>query len=478
MRRTITMLVLIVASFMDLMDAMITNVALPSIRRDLGASAAQLEWTVSAYVLLFAVLLIAGGRLGDMFGRRTVFLIGVGGFAAASLAACISQTGTELVSARGTQGGFAALMVPQVLATAQALYEPAERAKILGVISALGGLGVLAGQLLGGWMVTANAFGIGWRSVFVINVPIGLAIFVLALLVVPKTRSVRPVGLDARGTLLAIVGCLAVMFFLVEGNTLGWPAWLWGVLAVGLALLGVFCIAERATEKNGRSALLPMRLFTDRSFAAASLIQITNYLGWGSFALMIAIYSQEALHFTPLRAGLTMVPVTVGSFVGTALAPLAARLGRLAVLLGGLVEAVGFAGYAYAIHEAGAGMTVWSLALPLLITGIGMILLAAPLMNLALYDVPTSDAGAASGAFSMFQQLGNAFGVALVGLVFFDIVGSGKTQPIYQHAIVCGNWITIAAFAAAGLLALALPAAKTTATASVEATTTHAQGAA
>lgn len=459
MRRNIAMLVLIVASFMDLMDAMITNVALPSIQRDLGATSAELEWTLSAYVLLFAVLLVTGGRLGDIAGRRTVFLTGVAGFALSSLGACLSQTGGELVVARGLQGTFAALMVPQVLATAHALYEPCERGKIFGLISALGGLGVLSGQLLGGWMVTANAFGIGWRSVFAINVPVGAAIFVLALFLVPDTRTGGRPRLDVPGTLLAVAGAIGLMYPLVEGNTLGWPGWIWAVLAAGVLFTAAFCWTEQRIERCGRDVLLPVRLLRTRSLGTGLLVQVANYLGWGSFAMMIAIYSQEALHFTPLRAGLTMLPVTLGSFAGAALAPVAARHGRLAVVAGGLLEAAGFGGYGYAIHHAGAGLTIWTLAIPLFVTGVGMIVLAVPLMGLALRDVPDPDAGAASGAFSMFQQLGNAFGVAIVGLVFFGVIGSDQGQPVYQRAIIAGNWVTVAAFAAAALCAICLPAA-------------------
>lgn len=457
MRRPIIMLVLVIASFMDLMDAMITNVALPSIQKDLNASSAQLEWTASAYVLLFAVLLITGGRLGDMVGRRSVFLVGIAGFSFASLAITLAQNGEILVVMRGVQGAFAALMVPQVLSTAQALYAPDERGKILGVMSALGGLGVLAGQLLGGWMVTANAFGIGWRSVFAINIPTGLVIFVLTLILVPNTAADERIRLDLVGTLLAVVSALGIVFPLIEGNSQDWPRWIWAVLIVGLAALTGFIAHERARGRKGKDVLLPMSLFADHGFAVGSLVQVSNYLGWGSFAIMIMIYTQEALHFSPLQAGLVMLPVTLGSFLGTVLSPVAAKLGRGAVIAGGLIQATGFTGYALAIHHAGKDLTIWSLSLPLLITGVGMIVFAVPLMSLALHNVPHSNAGAASGILTMFQQLGNAFGIAIVGSVFFGILGNGADQSAYQHAIISGNWVTVTAFGTASVLAALMP---------------------
>lgn len=451
------MLVLMVASFMDLMDAMITNVALPAIRDDLGASSSQLEWTTSAYILLFAVLLIFGGRLGDLLGRRLVFLVGIAGFTVASLSAALATSGHALVISRGVQGAFAALMVPQVLATAQALYQPHERGKIFGAMSALGGLGVLAGQLIGGWLVTANAFGLGWRSVFAINVPIGVVILVLALILVPNTRSERARRLDVVGTLLATLAALALVFGLIEGNSHDWSPLIIAILIAGVVAALAFVGHEKHRERRGRDVLLPMHLFGNRGFAVGSAVQLSNYLGWGSFAIMISIYVQEALHFTALQAGLTMLPVTLGSFAGTALAPLAARLGRTAVVTGALLQAAGFVGYGLVIQYAGPGLSIWALAAPLFLTGVGMIIFAVPLMTVALHDVPTHDAGAASGAFSMFQQLGSVFGVAVVGIAFFGIIGSGVSQPIYQHAIVAGNWITVAAFAVTAVLAALLP---------------------
>ncbi|WGW12519.1 MFS transporter [Saxibacter everestensis] len=454
-KRSLAMAVLVVAQFMDLMDAMITNVALPSIRRDLGATDAQLEWTLTGYILAFAVVLITGGRLGDLFGRRHIFLIGVTIFTLASIGAAAAHSGGELVTTRIIQGAAAALMVPQVLATAQVLFEPHERGKIFGLMSALGGVGVLTGQLLGGWLVVADIAGLGWRSIFLINVPVGVAILIATRLLVPETRAERGGRLDGVGVVLLSATVFSLVFPLTVGNSVDWAWWTWGLIGVAIVLAVAFVAVER---RRGDLALLPPRLFRSRGFAVGSLVQLAYQVGWGSFALMLGLYTQEALHFSALEAGLVMVPVTVGSFIGTALAPFAARIGRPAVIIGAGVQMLGFVAYAIVLSASGAALGVWSLALPLGIAGVGMILLAVPLMGLAVAQVDTDQAGAASGAFAMFQQLGYAIGIAVAGIAFFGVIGSHAPQAVYQQAIVLGNVITVIAFAAAGVAAIALPA--------------------
>lgn len=456
--RGLAMAVLIVAAFMDLMDAMITNVALPTIQRDIGASPAQLEWTLTGYILAFGALMITGGRLGDIFGRQRVFLLGVGGFTLASLLASTAQTGEVLVLSRVMQGGFAALMVPQVLSSIQALFKPEERGPILGVLAALGGLGVLAGQLLGGWLITVDAFGMGWRSVFLINVPVGIVLILGTLLFVPNTKSGLPLKLDLVGVLLATAGILLLVYPLVEGRGQGWPPWLWAMLAASPVVFGVFAWHQKRRRESHDSALLPTRLFAHRGFTAGLAVQLSYQLGWGSFALIFGIYVQEALHFTPLATGLAMVPITVGAFVGTAIAaPLAARGGKNLVVGGAILQAAALAWYAATISDQAAALSGWDLIWPLGLSGIGMILLAVPLMDLTLAAVPTDDAGAASGVFNTFQQVGYALGVAVVGVVFFGVLGTDQSPGQYKDAIVAGTWVTIAAFLAAAAAGLALP---------------------
>lgn len=257
-RRGLAIGILLFASFMDLLDVTIVQVALPSIGADLGASEAQLEWIVSGYMLAFAVALITGGRLGDLFGRRRVFLVGVAGFTLASAAAAFAWSGDVLVVTRLAQGLFAALMVPQLLASVQALFSPRERAPMYGLIGGVSGLAAVAGPVLGGWLVDADLWGLGWRTVFLINIPVGIAIFALAARFVPETRSSRPMRLDLVGVVLLSAVVLAFMVPLVEGQSLGWPAWLWWPVAGGVVLLAVFVGYERRRMRRDGSALLPM----------------------------------------------------------------------------------------------------------------------------------------------------------------------------------------------------------------------------
>ena len=463
--RKLAMTVLIVAAFMDLMDAMVTNVALPTIQADLGASPAQLQWTLTGYVLAFAAGMITGGRLGDIYGRQRVFLAGVAGFTLASLLAAVAQTADILVFARIAQGAFAALMVPQVLSSVQALYAPHERGPILGVMAALGGLGVLAGQLLGGWLVTVDAFGIGWRSVFVINVPVGIALMLATVLFVPNTRSARPLQLDLTGVILSTAGALLLIYPLVEGRGHGWAPWIWAMLAAGPIVLGVFARHQHVKRTRGGSPLVPTRLFADRGYATGLAVQLSYHLGWGSFALVFGLYVQQALGFSPLATGLAMMPITVGAFIGTAIAaPLAARGGRNLIALGGLLQAAAFGWYAIVVGDQGAGLSGWELVWPLGLSGIGMIVLAVPLMDVALATVPSDDAGAASGVFNTFQQLGSALGIAIVGVVFFGVLGEGGSAERYTEALQAAAWITIAAFLVAAAAGASLPPAQRRAT--------------
>ena len=441
-RRGAAMGVLIVASFMDLLDVTIVQVALPTIREDLGATPSQLEWLVSGYMLAFAVVLITGGRLGDIIGRQRTFLIGVAGFVAASLLASVSTSGGMLVAARVLQGGFAALMVPQSLSTLQALYTPRERAPMLGIIGGVSGLAAVIGPLLGGFLVSADVAGLGWRSIFLINVPIGIAIFVCAVLLVPNTRSAHPLRLDLLGMLVGSAGVFALLFPVIEGRALGWPAWLWLLAAAGVGLLVLFVAVERRRTRRGGSALLPLALFGNRGFSAGVVTQASFQGAMNAFTVAWLIYLQAVLGFDAFAAGVTMLPFSIGAFIGVGVAvPLATKVGKPIVTLGALIQAVAI-GWAIAVMaHAGSELTGWDLVLPLAVAGIGLGLLVVPLVDIALAGVPVADAGAGSGVFGTFQQLGAAVGVAVSGTVFFGAVGTDYSQPSVMHALILAGWV-------------------------------------
>ena len=457
-RRGLAMGVLIFASFMDLMDATIVNVALPSIRTDLDATGAQLEWVVGGYLLAFAVLMITGGRLGDMLGRRRMFVVGVLGFTAASALACLSPTIEVLIAARVLQGAGAAMMVPQVLSSLQALYAPRERAPMYGVIGAVSGLSAVIGPLLGGWLVTSHAFGIGWRSIFLINLPIGVVLVVLAFRWVPETRSEHPLRLDPLGLALSTTGLFCVVYALIEGRQQDWAWWIWAVGVGGLATLGAFVVQQRRRERRTGSALLPMRLFSDRGFSAGLVTQGTFQGSLAGFALVFTIYVQTGLGWSAMHAGLTMLPFSLGAFVGTAISvPLGTRLGKVVMVTGALLQSAATVWVLALVQSGGDTLTTWSLAPALVTDGIGLGLLVVPLVDVALATIPTTEAGAASGTYGTVQQVGAALGVAIAGTVFFGVVGTSYAVGSLRDGLVAACWVAAAGYALAALASLLLP---------------------
>jgi len=457
-KRGFAMGVLIFASFMDLLDATIVNVALPSIRTDLDASGEQLEWVVGGYLLAFAVLMITGGRLGDIFGRRRMFVVGVIGFTAGSALACFAPTIGVLIAARLLQGGLAAMMVPQVLSSVQALYAPRERPAIYGVIGAVSGTSAVIGPVLGGWLVSSDAFGVGWRSIFLINLPIGIALVVLALRWVPETRSEHPLRLDPVGLVLATVGLLGVVYALIEGRSQDWAPWIWSVGAGGLVVLTGFVVQQVRRERATGSALLPMRLFGDRGFSAGLVTQGTFQGSLAGFALVLTLYVQAGLGWSAIHSGMTLLPFSLGAFVGTAISvPLGTKLGKVVMVTGSVLQSAATIWVLATVHAQGDALSTWHLSPALMIAGIGLGLLVVPLVDVALATVPTSEAGAASGAYGTVQQVGAALGVAVVGTVFFSVIGTSYDVASLRSGLVTACWIAAAGYALAAFASLLLP---------------------
>ena len=453
--RGVATTVLMVATFMDLMDSTITNVALPTIGKNLGATPEQLEWTVAGYVIAFATLLITGGRLGDIFGHRRIFVIGIVGFTLASLGATLSQTGDLLVAARVLQGGFAGIMMPQVLSSVQVMFSPEERAPVLGIIGALSSLGAIGGLILGGWLVTADLLGMGWRSIFLVNVPIGVALVVAALLFVPRSRSEHPLRPDLVGVVLGGVGVFLVVFPLTDGRAAGWAWWIWAMLTTAPFIIAAFVWQQRRMLKAHGSPLLPLPLFRDRGFASGQLVQVLSSIGNGGYVLILLYYVQSALGFTALAAGLTLLPFALGSMAAAPLAIFATkRLGKWAVLLGGIVQAAALTWVMWTIWTAGAALTGWDVTAPLTLVGAGMMTLIMPLTSITLESVPTPDAGAASGTLTTFGQIGMVLGVALAGSVFFGIL---QDTADARDAVTTALWVPIVAYGLAGLASVTMP---------------------
>jgi EmrB/QacA subfamily drug resistance transporter len=457
-KRGLAMGVLIFASFMDLLDATIVNVALPSIRDDLGASGAQLEWTVGGYLLAFAVLMITGGRLGDIFGRKRLFVTGVVGFTLGSLLACVAPSIGVLLVARVVQGGFAAMMVPQMLSSLQALYSPRERAAMLGLVGAVSGLSAVVGPVLGGWLVTSDAFGTGWRSIFLINLPIGVVLVALALRAVPDTRSEHPLRLDPPGLVLATTGLLGLVYALVEGRQQDWAPWIWALGAGGLVVLAAFVVQQVRRERSTGSALLPMRLFGDRGFSAGLVTQGAFQGSVAGFALALTVYVQTGLGWSAIHAGMTLLPFSLGAFVGSGISvPLGMKLGKAVMVAGAALQSASTVWVLVVVHGQGNGLSTWDLVPALAVSGIGLGLLVVPLVDVALATVPTSEAGAASGAYGTVQQVGAALGVAVIGTVFFGVVGTSNEVASLRSGLLAACWVAAGGYALSAVASLFLP---------------------
>ncbi|HLK76105.1 MAG TPA: MFS transporter [Streptosporangiaceae bacterium] len=474
-RRWLAAIVMIVGALMDMIDVTIVNVALPTIRRDLHASATQLEWVVSGYMLAFAAALIIAGNLGDLFGRKRVFLAGVVVFGLASLAAGLSGSGAELIAARVVQGTAAAAMAPQVLATFRVIFAGAERGKAFSIYGAMLGFASAVGLLLGGVLTEANLFGWSWRTVFFVNVPVAAAALITGARFVPETRDRAARRPDVPGAVLLAASLVAIVYPLLEGRTLGWPGWVWLVLAAGVAGLGVLGLVEArrgalpgGARRGGarqaptpllrapllRAPLLRAGLFRVPAFAAGLGVQVAFSAGMQGFFLAFALWLQAGEHFSPLKAGLTAVAFSVGSFIGAPVAvPLAQKYGRGVLALGGLLMVAGIAGEWLAASHVGVNGSPWPVVPGLVVAGAGLALLVIPLVNVVLAAVPAEVAGGASGLFGTAQQLGGALGVAVFGTVFFGYL----TGHSFEAAIVHTAPYAMGAFALCAVLALLLP---------------------
>ena len=453
-RRWLAAGVMIVAALMDMIDVTIVNVAVPTIRADLGASATQLEWVISAYMLAFAAVLIVAGSLGDVFGRRRVFLLGIGTFGVASLCAGLAQSPGELIAARVLQGASAGAMMPQLLATFRSIFHGEERAKAFGVLGAVFGFASAIGLVLGGVLTDADLFGSSWRSVFFVNVPVALFSLVATRRVVPETRNPEAGRPDLVGAGLLVASLVAVVYPLLEGRSQGWPAWIFAMLAAGVVAFLALGFVESRRHRPGVAPLLRMKLFRVPAFAAGLGVQLAFSLGLQGFSLVFALWVQTGQHYSPLRAGLTLLAFSVGSFLlaGPSV-PLAQRYGRWVLVAGGLLMALGIVGVDIGAHHVGGGTNPWPLVPGLVVAGAGLALLVIPLVNVVLAAVPAEAAGGASGLFSTSQQLGGALGVAVMGTIFFAQLPEHSFKDAFLHTAP----FAALAFVVCAALALVLP---------------------
>jgi MFS family permease len=431
---------------LPMIDAFIVNVALPTIDRNLHASTATLELVVAGYSIGYALLLVLGGRLGDSFGRRRLFLIGMAAFTLASLLCGVAPTATTLVLARVAQGGAAAMLLPQVLSTIQATTTGQRRSKALGYFGAVGGLSSVVGQLLGGVLVSANIAGTSWRPIFLVNVPVGIVGLVLARRTVPETRSANPIGVDRLGTVLLGATLLAVLVPLTEGGSLGWPVWSWALLAVSPLVAVAFVLVERRVERVGRVPLLPPSIMRMPSMRHGLLLAVPFFAGFGGFMFVFAVTLQDSLHLSPIKAGLALTPLAVGFFVVSLVSSrLVTRFGARVVPYGAVIQGLGIAVTIGATLLTWPNLTVLDLAPGMVLMGIGNAMTMTTLFRVVLSGVPAERAGVGSGALATTQQTSLALGVATVGSLFAGLSAAGELGTRNAFVLVLGVLLVIAA---------------------------------
>jgi EmrB/QacA subfamily drug resistance transporter len=462
--RTAALISLLLASTMELIDVSIVNVALPTIEADLGATPSQLQWMIAAYPLAFAVALVTGSRLGDAFGRKRLFVVGLVAFTAMSAACGLAPDAGSLVAFRALQGFAAAAMIPQVMSSIQVLYAPEERAKAMGAFSALAGLATVLGPVLGAILTDADIAGTAWRPVFLINVPVGVLALVAALRFIPESRSDRRPDLDPVGVLTLGGGLLAVLYPLTMGREQGWPAWGFALMVAGVAVLVRFGRAQHRAERAGREPLVVLSLYRGRAFAGGSTVLMVLFVSMSAYFLAQTVYFQAGLGWSVLKAGLVGVPFafTTAAFAGFGVTVLAPKIGRKVLQYGAGVLAAGVAIQAMAVHVASADTTFWVFVPGLVVTGAGFGLMVAPIGMFTIAEVPVEQAGSASGLFNTTTQLANAIGIALLGTLFFEVVSRQRSAlpaelfgPAFQVVLVA----VAVLMAVAALAASALPEA-------------------
>jgi EmrB/QacA subfamily drug resistance transporter len=423
-RRWIVLAVVLTAAFMVLLDISIVNVAIPSIQRDLNASYAQIQLVIALYALAYALLLITGGRLGDIVGRKRMFILGMSGFTLASALCGFAPNPVFLVASRVLQGGMAAMMYPQVLAQLQVSFPLRERPTAFAIFGAVIGLATITGPLLGGLLINNDILGLLWRPIFLVNLPVGIASVTAAFFLLHESRSPRPPRLDPIGVALVSIALFLLVYPLIEGRDAGWPLWSYLSLIASVPMLALFLLFERGKTSRDDSPLVDMRLFADRGFLAGIFVSMCFFAGIASFFLIFSLYLQIGLGFSALEAGLTTVPFAFGTFISSAIsARLAARMGRSILQGGALVSVAGVAAVIWTIHAAGIDIKGYWLAPALFLGGIGLGLVVAPLINVVLAGIDRSMAGAASGVYTTVQQVGGAMGIALIGVIYFGQLG-------------------------------------------------------
>jgi EmrB/QacA subfamily drug resistance transporter len=435
-----------------MIDSTVTNIAAPTIVRDIGGGQALIKWLGSSYALAMGVLLVVGGRLGDRFGQRRLFLIGMTGFTAASAVAGLSFDPRLLIVARVVQGAFGALLIPQGMAIMTKTFPRDMLGTAFGLFGPMLGLATVGGPVLAGFIINANLAGLSWRPVFLINVVLGTAGVLVALRLLPSAERDRSVAVDGWGAGSLAVTMFGLMFGLIEGSTNGWTAGPVASLVLGVVFFGLFSWRQR----RAASPLLKPSLLNNRGFTSGLIVGLLFFAVTSGLIYVMSLFMQQALHASAGSAALGLLPLTIGIIIAAfACMALAQRLGRTLILIGMLVSMAGAGWLLGLVVSYGTGLSLWTLSPAVLLTGLGMGACFGTIYDIALSDIAPDEAGSASGSLTAIQQLANGIGSAVVTTVYFHSGGSARAMAVSVIVVLA---ITAACLPALRLLPRRAPA--------------------
>lgn len=424
--------VVLAAMIMNILDSTIVNVAAPSIQRDLSMSSSALEWIAAAYTLAIAVGLMTGGRLGDMFGRKRMLMIGLSGFVLSSAACAFAWSPSSLIAARAIQGLSAAALTPQCFGLIRDIFPPARMGKAFAALGPVIGLSTVAGPVVAGLLIKADLFGTDWRALFLINLPIGLFALIVGARVLPAGKSRRDgLRLDALGTVLMAVVAFLIVFPLVDGRSLGWPAWIFGVLAAAVPVLGVFAVQQRRRVRAGRTPLIEFSVLRKRSYVSGIVFTLVFFGTVVGFGLTTGLFLQVGLGYSPMKASLYSAGLAVGAFLGSGVGAWAATaIGRPILHVGLTIMGVGTAVLYFSLQAVHTGVGVGVIAPGLAVFGFGMGMIFVPLFSIIMGEIGDHEVGSATGLLESLQQLGASLGVAVLATLFFGKIRLEDGGPI------------------------------------------------
>ncbi|WP_375493237.1 MFS transporter [uncultured Jatrophihabitans sp.] len=447
-RLRVILAVVLIADVLDLMDSTITNIAAPTIVREIGGGQGLVKWLGASYALAIGVLLVVGGRLGDRYGKRTMFIIGIAGFGLASVWCGLSADPGMLVAGRLVQGGFGAVLIPQGIGL---LLKTFSREQFPAAVAAFGptlaGSAVL-GPIVAGLIISANIGGLTWRPMFLINIVLAAIGLIAAITLLPPDDDKRPEAIDIAGAVLLGAAMLGLIFGLIEGSTDGWHALPMASIAAGIVLFVAFAIRQRTAA----NPLILPTLLANRGFTSGLLLGLAYFAAVNGFAYVISLFFQLSLHLSPVRASLGLSPLMVGIMISAFITrPLIPKLGRTLVVLGLLVTLIGVAALVITTAAASNHVNAWTMAPSIVVLGLGMGACFSSIFDVAVGDVAPDEAGSASGSLSAVQQLAAAIGSAVVTTVFFDRLGHGGVDALRTSLTVVGV-IVVACLALVWLL--------------------------